>query len=205
MNDGMHLRVSPGNSKIGDVPNISLAPVRSCGDVPCVDKCYALNTYRRWTTVRKAWDNNLDYYLMDPQAFFAEVEEHFAGMNSSRFRLFVGGDFPDKRFFKNVVRVAKKFPLVSILAFTKRYGSVPPNPSALPSNLNIILSIWPGLEIPEAARNYPTAWLSCDERFDPYYGKGSSYIKCRSKCGECGYRCWGVASPQLPVVFDLHK
>lgn len=203
-NDGTRLRISPGNSKIGDVPNLSLTPGASCGDVPCIDKCYAMHTYKRWTSVRRAWDYNLQYYKHRPVEFYQELAHFFATTNSRRFRYFVGGDFPDKRFFSMVVRLAKMYPLTSVLAFTKRYEFVPRN-GKLPSNFNLILSIWPGLDIPEFARNYPTAWLSCDDRFDSYFGKKSSYIKCRSSCGECGYQCWGAASPTLPVIFDLHK
>ena len=189
---------------MGAVPNLSLPPVLSCRPgTPCIEKCYAKKFYA-WPNVKNAWDSNLQFYYDDRVAFFDKLRDWIQLNEPRRFRFFVGGDFPDLMFLTNTIAIARTFPDVSFLAFTKRYEYITQYWEAIPDNYNIVLSMWPGIEIPDIAKLMPTAWLSIDDRFQHFFN-GSSYIKCCSNCGECGYSCWGKVSVDLPVMFDLHR
>lgn len=67
----MKLHISNGNTKLGQVPNISFPPVKTCRKkVPCAkDGCYALKFYRMWPAVKNAWDENYKLYKKDPAQF----------------------------------------------------------------------------------------------------------------------------------------
>lgn len=66
--------------------------------------------------------------------------------------------------------------------------------------MKIVLSMWPGLDIPACADRYPLAWLEGDVR-RPVVG---AYISCPGSCVECEFVCWHGVSPELPVVFKKH-
>jgi len=196
----MLLKISPRNSKIGDTPNFSLPPGVSCvPDVPCfTEGCYALNCYRRFKNTRKAWDSNLDLYKSNPDTFFKDLHEWLCLHRPVRFRVFVGGDFPDESFWYRFCRVAIGHYDVKFLIFTKRYDY---NYTFKPHNVQIILSVWPGLELPTNT-DLPWAWLA----EDPRRPQERPYIMCPGGCGkdQCGHKCWGLVSPEVPVVFEKH-
>lgn len=195
----MLLKISPGNSKLGTVPNISLPPIVTCMDnAPCIKDCYAKQFYLMWPNVRAAWSNNYKLYMEDPDKLFGDLIVFLTLESPRRFRLFVGGDFPDQEFFVRFMDIIWSFPKIEFLCFTKRYEFVK-DCGVVPDNFKLVLSIWPGLEIPDWTDKFPTAWLSCDDRF-----KSETYIKCGGKCYDCGYQCWSAISPELPVVFDKH-
>ena len=198
----MKLSVSKGNSKIGTVPNLSLPPILTCRtDVPCAaDGCYAMKAYRMYPNVRDAWRGNLEYYQADPVGFFNDLILFFAQKNPQRFRLFVGGDFPDENFFIRVCDILSTWSKISCLVFTKRYEWAILNSGRIPSNFNVVLSMWPGLELPAGWEQFPTAWLEEDVRFPVEQTR----IVCTGNCVDCSYQCWGALSPQLPVVFKRH-
>lgn len=197
----MRLKISLGNSKIGATPNLSLTPLASCRDnVPCIKDCYAIQFYKMWPSVRNAWDNNLNLYLRDRFKFFIGLNNWLGYNLPSRFRFFVGGDFPDQQFVINSIATAVAFPSIQFLVFTKRYEFVSGYRKSIPSNYKVVLSMWPGLDIPDDAHEFPTAWLSCDDRFKDFHS--GSYITCVGNCGDCGYSCWNAISTELPVLFE---
>ena len=69
------LHISPGNSKLGKIVNISLPPVVSCPkNVPCAnDGCYAKRIYKLREVVRNAWNDNFNTYKLDPQKYFNDI------------------------------------------------------------------------------------------------------------------------------------
>lgn len=201
MLDGMSLKISPGNLKIGSVPNLSLPPVKTCKpNVKCAKGCYALKFYRIFSVVRNAWDLNHKLYLEDPERFFNDFCIFLTLKRPERFRLFVGGDFPDPEFFHTILEIVTTYRETSFLCFTKQYDFVKPYVGNIPKNFKLILSMWEGMEVPDIADHMPTAWLSCDDRapFD------KAHIRCPGKCDECGYLCWDAVSTDLPVIFDKH-
>ena len=65
------MAISRGNSKLGKVPNISLPPVKSCGNCKqCAPDCYALKSYKQYKNVRASWDYNFDLYKSEPGRYF---------------------------------------------------------------------------------------------------------------------------------------
>jgi hypothetical protein len=198
MLDGMRLKISEGNSKLGKIPNLSLPPVTTCRPgAPCATEgCYAVKFYRMYPTVRSAWDSNLRLYQEDPDGFFSDLIVYLTMKKPERFRLFVSGDFPDEIFFVRIMDVFGSHPETKVLCFTKRFEY----PLYItPRNVNMVLSMWPGLEIPDIAEDFPCSWLSTDVR-RPIM----THIKCVSNCMECGYKCFTAVSRDLHCVFDPH-
>ena len=197
-NDGMLLKISSGNSKLGNVPNLSLPPITSCRpDVPCHSKCYAKKFYQMWPSVKAAWDSNMQLYDEDPDRFFHDLIVWLTMNKPPRFRLHVSGDFPDEMYFIRMCEAFEAQPQTQCLVFTKRYDY----PLRIaPENMKVVLSLWPGLTKPEIAEELPCAYLSHDVRVE----RLETIIKCRSGCVECGYACWNGLSSELPVVFDMH-
>lgn len=191
----MRLVVSLKNTKIGPVPNLSLTPGESCvPDVPCfTDGCYALNSYNRFPNVKTAWDSNLLFYKQYPDKFFLELDEWLKKWKPPRFRVFVGGDFPDQDFYIWLNRIIAIHPDTKFLAFTKRYD-YPFNMGHRAVNFNIILSVWPKFDLP-VNRSLPWAWLEEDPR------KPEEYFRCGGGCENCGYTCWDTTGP---IVFPKH-
>ncbi len=191
----MRLKISERNSKLGKLHNISLTPGASCRPgVPCLrEGCYAMQAYRRYPATRNAWDSNLRFYREDPRVFFEEFDSWLTLVKPKLFRMFVGGDFPDEGYLERYTKVTNDHPSTKFLAFTKRYGY---NYSGVSENSTVILSCWPGLELPKHHMQ-PWAWLEDD----PRRLKG---MTCEMKCDSpCGYKCWGLG-PDDNVIFPKH-
>ena len=93
----MNVKISSGNIKLGQIPNINLPPVVSCAaGVPCKNKCYAMKAYRAYPTARNAWNDNLNLYNLNKDEYFASIikqlkrKKHF-----DRFRWHSSGDILD--------------------------------------------------------------------------------------------------------------
>jgi hypothetical protein len=194
---GMKLKVSLGNSKIGKVPNVSLPPISTCrADPPCAKDCYANKLYRMYPNVKAAWDSNLALYQEAPDQFFGELSMYLTFHKPERFRLFVSGDFPDEVFFVRVMDVFASYPMTQVLCFTKRYEFPL---YVAPPNVNLVLSLWPGLTIPDIAQDFACAWLADDDRREP-----GTHVRCHGNCVGCDYKCFSAVSPNLHVVFERH-
>lgn len=194
----MQLKISLKNSKIGNVPNLSLPPGVSCApDIPCLTEgCYAMKAYRLYPGTRKAWNSNLEFYNEDPSEFFREFLQWLIKHNPKRFRLFVGGDFPDEDFLMHANILAIRAPKTKFLVFTKRYDYDYRNK---PENLQVILSTWPGVPLPENT-DLPWAWLEGDDR----RSKNRPHFVCPGGCTNCEHKCWDFISADIPVVFKKH-
>lgn len=197
-NDGMLLKISLGNSKLGNVPNLSLPPISTCReDAPCHGKCYARKFYHMWPNVKAAWDSNYSLYQEDPDRFFHDLIVWLTINKPPRFRLHVSGDFPDEMYFIKMCEIFEAQPQTQCLVFTKRYDY----PLLIaPPNMRVVLSMWPGLEMPDNAYEFACAYLSTDPRVFEL----ETVIRCKGGCVECGYACWHGLNPELPVVFDMH-
>lgn len=189
----MILKISPNNSKIGKIPNLSLTPGASCVPyVPCFKEgCYAYNSYRRFPNVRAAWDNNLRMYKTERMKFFYDLNWYLEHYVPERFRLFVGGDFPDWEFFRDFNVTAGLHPDTQFLAFTKRYEY---NFDQKVENFSVVLSTWPGKNLPTNTE-LPWSWLEEDDR------KPEVYFHCPGGCDDCGHECWDTTNH---IVFSKH-
>jgi hypothetical protein len=201
----MELHVTEGNTKIGDMFNLSFPPIVTCRpNPPCVKICYALGIYLSRPSVSTAWNENLAFYLNDRLGFWLALAEIFAKKTPVRFRLFVGGDFADEDMIYDYISFALRHPRVKFLVYTKRYEWLP-LVDTLPDNLTILVSMWEGLEVNGHAVGYLKAWffnakrpLFTDERIP------SDAIRCEASCESCGYVCYDLKQLDRDVVLKLH-
>lgn len=114
--------ISPGNSKMGSVPSVSLPAVVTCRKCDCQTKCYAKRMEQRWKNVADAYKNNLEILQEDPDLYWRQVEASV--MMSRFFRFHVSGDIPDRNYFERMVEIARRNPHCEILCFTKKYDIV---------------------------------------------------------------------------------
>ena len=189
----MRIKISPGNQKLGDIPNISLAPIYSCPTAPCNRYCYAVRIYHRGNTTRRAWKSNLDFYKENPINFFFELRSWLTVKSPTEFRWHVGGDIPDYHYFWNMLHIAREFPNIKFLAFTKRYLYIKHKYyTSIPKNLTLIFSVWPGWKMPRTTR--PKAFILGDRR-------AKNYIKCVGRCDRC-YKCFNLSELKKNVLLQ---
>ncbi|SDP78217.1 hypothetical protein SAMN05660330_04093 [Desulforhopalus singaporensis] len=167
---------------MGRIPAVSLPPVTVCApDVPCSEECYALKSYRMYPNVRQAWNHNFDLLISDRDKYFSDIEAYLNWKSPRYFRQHVSGDIRDQDYFKRMKSVARSFPGTSFLAFTKRYDLEFGN---MPSNLNIVISMWTGETIPDT-QDLPKAWMQDgSETKIP-----DVHFICTGLCDSC-YKCW---------------
>lgn len=183
--------ISNGNSKLGKIGNWSVTPGRTCSACACktclLDGCYALDSYTRFPQTRAAWDENTDFAMQDLPALEAQLDAYFAKKSAPRyFRVHVGGDFFSAEYARMWARVAEKAPHTRFLAFTKQWNAV--RGVEFPANFKLILSAWPGTEIPaDLLALYRVAWLDDGTVNDI----PADAIVCPGECDKCGM-CWDL-------------
>ena len=198
----MKTRISNGNSKLGTIANISLAPGKTCSAEACKTclngGCYAMKSYRMYKNVRAAWDANTQLAVEDLATMEADLHKYFASMNAPRFfRIHVGGDFVSREYAEMWARVATAAPATNFLAFTKQWDNI--RGVEFPDNVSIVLSAWPGTTIPEDLRKlYSVAWLDDGAEEIP-----ENALECPGNCQTCGV-CWSLAKRHMDVKFRKH-
>lgn len=195
------ISISPGNSKMGAIPSVSLPPVITCPKgAPCAAKCYAAKLCRIYPTVKAAYQRNLDLLNENWDAYWQQLRG--AACTSRYFRYHVSGDIPNASYFKEMVITAKQLPGTHFLAFTKRYDIVNRYISVfgdLPQNLHVIFSEWGDLTPPNP-HNLPTAAVIF---------KGESpredWKICGGNCAECACRgvgCWELQKGETIALYE---
>lgn len=197
------LSISLGNSKMGNIPSISLPSGITCCVCECGSKCYARRLERLRPSVAEAYNRNLTVLLTDPDTYWREVEAVI--MLSRFFRFHVSGDIPDADYLGKMLLIAARQPHCQILCFTKKFDLVNDILSAgirLPDNLHIIFSGWKGLEMIN-----PFSLPEAHVRFrDGTTTAADGAIQCLGNCTECAVTdsgCW-VLKPGQQIVFDEH-
>lgn len=197
------VKISKGNSKLGQIPSVSLPSIKTCRNCACQEKCYAQKLERLRPAVRNAYQHNLEVWIKDPETYWREVEASI--MMSRFFRFHVSGDIPSFKYLVNMVEIARRQPHCEILCFTKKYNLVNEfieQGGELPGNLHMIFSGWVGLEmanpfsLPEAHVRYRDG--STTARDDA--------IECGGNCTECALTeggCWNLQKGQQ-VIFNEH-
>lgn len=197
------VKISRGNSKLGQIPSVSLPSVITCRECACQNKCYARKLERLRPAVRNAYKHNLDVLNNDPHTYWREVEASI--MMSRFFRFHVSGDIPDDEYLANMVSIANRNTHCEILCFTKKFEIVNEfiaKGGNLPCNLHLIFSGWIGLEmnnpyqLPEAHVRYRNGFTTARE----------DAVNCSGNCTECAQTdggCWTLKNGEQ-VVFDEH-
>ena len=195
--------ISRGNSKMGDIPSVSLPAIVTCRPCACKEKCYALRMARRRPTVRNAYRNNLEVLQNEPDTYWREVEATI--MLSRFFRFHVSGDIPDHTYFVRMVEVAARNRHCQILCFTKKYEIVNrfiADGGSISDNLHLVFSAWTGLDMVN-----PFAFPEAHVRFrDGSTTARADAVECSGNCTECAVTdggCW-VLQRGEQVVFNEH-
>ena len=191
--------ISHGNSKMGEIPSVSLLPYITC-PFKCAD-CYAAKIAALYPTVRNAYARNTALAQADLVEYMRQVEN--AAKMTRFFRWHVSGDITTAAYFAEMVRIAEDLPHTEFLAFTKRYNIVNAfieNGGTIPENLHIIFSEWDGVEMPNPY-NLPTAAV-----VRPGCEPADDWKICGGNCFECACRgvgCWELKKGET-IAFNLH-
>ncbi|HDR8014960.1 TPA: hypothetical protein QCY70_004928 [Bacillus cereus] len=196
-------KISTGNMKVKDTFIWSLPPLKTCpgATAACKKSCYAKKAYLAYPSAKKAWEHN---DLLTWHADFVEIITNWLNgeLNSRRktskfkyFRIHESGDFYNQRYLDQWKEIARRFPGIKFLAYTKS-GWL--DFSNCPENLMIRVSIWEDTN-PRLVKNVvdelPRAIMDGMEE------KGKTFhCKPTYKCHECRF-CW---DSQNDVKFSLH-
>lgn len=204
--DSLAVSLSDGNDKVGHIKNVSMPPVVSCSGVcaHCGGHCYDGRAVIQYPDTAAARARNWSIYTRDPLAYFGRVLGTVRRMRRSLFRWHVGGEIVDSLYFRLMVGVARLVPRVTYLCFTKRHSLVADEIAAmggrdaLPDNLRLILSAWPG----ETLYNPYGLPVSA-----PYVGeRPRGWIGCPGNCETCakhGRGCWTATTGDV-IGFKYH-
>lgn len=181
-------------------------PVCVCNpNAPCFEKCYAQHGCQSFAHVQGAYYRNLRLYNENPEEFFEQLyyKIKFSGLPAVRF--FDSGDYPDMEFLERSIELAKKFPSVGFMAYTKKYDLVNKylDTHELPDNYNIWFSAWDILWSVPNPHNLPVAYVRFkDIRLTPEIPKNAFHCPGRATtCSACKI-CWN--KNVNAVYFDEH-
>lgn len=199
----MRLKLSPGNSKMGAIPSVSLPAEETCPHAPCIENCYGRKIERLRPVVHNAYKSNLTLLQNEPDTYWREAEG--AVMMSRFFRFHVSGDIPNAAYLARMVEVAMRQPSCQILCFTKRYDLVNrylDSGKTIPGNLHLIFSAWRGYpmknpyNLPEAHVRYRDGTSTACENAKPCNGNCTT-------CAQTNGGCWSLRCGEQ-VIFNQH-
>lgn len=196
------IRISAGNRKMGGIPSVSLPPIKSCArGIPCALLCYVIvnmlgGPYGK--AIGKSYQANYDFLRADPDRFFADLGRYLARKSPALFRFHVSGDFISADHLKRAIQIARDFPQIRFLAFSKNHA-IFPHPRAIPGNFTLIASLWGGWG--ERPQGYRAAFMRDPANPDPRIPR--SAIHCGGNCESCGM-CWDLRKLRRDVYFDQH-
>jgi hypothetical protein len=195
--------------KLGGIPNVSLPPIKTCAmHLPCYEKCYAMKSYRQYPSVRKNWTENLKLWQskknLGLKNFVNQLHDWLKKKKPEYFRWHVGGDIPDTQYFEMMCHIAEMNPKTKFLAFTKQYDYAG---LAVPENLQLIFSRWPGCmpwyalgHIGGERQFIREAWLSDPKKVDVYMPMKNMH-RCPGSCKDCKV-CFNKGKQD--IIFDIH-
>lgn len=197
--------LSPGNIKLGKMPNVSLPPIVSCNGCGeyCGTKCYSMKAYRMHPAVREKWDKNLELAKTDIKGYFSHIFDEILRKRKMPkfFRWHTSGDILSVEYLKGMIIIANALPSTKFLCFTKQYALVNEainNGEEIPDNLQLIFSAWPGLSM-QNPFNFKVAWMQDGtETRVP-----ESAFECPGSCETCS-ACFSLSKIGKDVVFELH-
>lgn len=195
------LSISPGNSKMGYIPSVSLPPVITCAaGCKCAKKCYAAKLCRIYPTVKAAYQRNLNILNNDINEYFTQVKA--AARMSTYFRYHVSGDIPTAEYFRHMITAALDLPNTRFLAFTKQYHIINDylnNGGTIPNNLKIIFSAWDGMPM-NNAHGLPVAHVIFKGT-----APADDWKICGGNCSECACRgvgCWELKNGENIAFYE---
>ena len=205
------ISISNHNSKTGSCCNNLAFPTCTCReDAPCkASGCYCMKGRQAMCNVVAAYVRNLMIYNNDHDDFWEQVKFKIKHNPLPLFRWFDAGDILDYEFFCGMVELAKTFPCIRFMSFTKKYDIVNEWLTIngdLPKNLNIIFSAWHiGWKVNNPF-DMPVAYVDFkDQTLNPQFPKGITGCPNQSDktitCSMC-QKCWN--KKVKAVVFKQH-
>lgn len=205
------ISISNHNSKTGSCCNNLAFPTCTCReDAPCkASGCYCMKGRQAMCNVVAAYVRNLMIYNNDHDDFWEQVKFKIKHNPLPLFRWFDAGDILDYEFFCGMVDLAKAFPNIRFMSFTKKYDIVNEwlgTNGDLPKNLNIIFSAWHiGWKV-NNPYGMPVAYVDFkDQTLNPQFPKGITGCPNQSDktitCSMC-QKCWNKKIKA--VVFKQH-
>ena len=198
----MDVKISTGNIKIDNTWNVNIPPPMMCQGMPCLKRCYSMKAWRLYPNVRDMWTQNYEFYKSDPQGYFDSIIRQIQGAKFTVkfFRWHSAGEIVDHAYFEGIVKVASVCKKTKFLIYTKRYELAD---YKHPKNLQIIFSVWPGMEVSqELAINKPMSWV--DDKITPVISlKDKKPFYCKGHCADCRL-CWKLSSLKKDVIFHQH-
>lgn len=183
----MKLHISYGNEKIGKCLNVSQLPGRDCArDVPCFKDCYAMRLANFRPNVYKNWSENGDLWRTDKYCWLVDITAALKAWEKKGnvwVRWWVAGDFIDQDQLNVVIDIAKDFPKLRFMSYTKRFDLDFTEPR--PSNLMIRWSSWP-----RWGQKKPKGLLFETTMVPKGQVKPDNFIECPGSCEACGHLCW---------------
>lgn len=202
------ISVNNGNAKTGKGCLTISFPTCACReDAPCKKGCYCMKGRQQYSNVLGSYFRNLRIWREDPQNFEEQLcyQIKFSGL--SLIRYCSAGDIPDANFLDMMFRVAKKFPKVNFLAYTKKYEMVndylDTHPE-IPDNLTIRFSYWHVGWRVDNRHNLPVAYVDFkDQSLNPFIP--SNAYKCKGGKEYTCTMCQVCFKKQVQaVVFKQH-
>jgi len=197
--------ISARNSKMGEIPSVSLPPRKTCPNCKfcTVDgrtPCYAEKLCRIYPTVKAAYERNLSILTTDRKSYFDQVKA--AASLSKYFRFHVSGDIIDADYLHNMCKIARALKDTHFLCFSKSYEIINAyfNNHVKPRNLHLILSLpFSGVKI-QNPHNLPTAAVILKGQ-EPDEG----WKICGGNCSECACRgvgCWQLKKGETIAFYE---
>ena len=169
----MKLHVQPKNSKLGNIWNISLPAVETCGGLSAAcagpdGKCYVLKIYKRRPNVLKAHQNNY-VGILEALDNGEELELPTKVKDGDVFRLHVAGDFFDSAYVYAWLRLMINNPNIQFFAYTRSWRMAemvaPLHELAELPNMTFLLSVDRDTGYPNADdwNGFRTAFMMVDD------------------------------------------
>ena len=191
--------ISCVNSKTGPLCNDLALPTCTCReDAPCkATGCYCMKGRQTMSKVVAAYTRNLRLYNADQEDFWEQVRFKVKHRPFPLFRFFDCGDIADYDFFLGMIDLAKEFPDIKFMSFTKKYEIVNKwidENGDLPENLNVVFSVWHiGWKVINP-HNLPVAYVDFkDKTLNPEFPEGiTSCPNEKDKTITCSIcrKCW---------------
>jgi len=198
----MDIRISKKNVKLGNIWNLNLPPKNVCQEKPCYKEgcCYNAKAWRQYPSVRISWKKNWDSLQESSDVFFETIINKIKRSYKKPyfFRWHAAGEIPTQEYLEGMKKASLTFPEIKFLVYTKQYFLTFEN---IPSNLQIIISAWPNLDISDyLLENFPIAWM-LDGRETRHESRKT--FKCPGKCSKCKI-CWKLGKIKKDVCFTRH-
>lgn len=146
---------SPGNEKLGPIPNWSILPIVNCpgSSERCRDICYAAK-FARWPTVKSLWESNQNRHI-------GELPE-----GTTVARIHVSGDFHSATYIQEWILFVQAHPQVRFWTYTRSWAvpALLPALEELRAQPNVQLFASVDTSMPDPPAGWRTAYLDDDPR-----------------------------------------